>query len=164
MSTKSLLESYMHNLDESIELPTEVQTFATGEVGKNYNAAENACKLNAVKAHIEDNAEDIYAGSVKADGNEITHFFNVKDGKVIDHSGTAQKHEMSDYKGVPIASVLEAKGYSINPSKLQFCQFQNENGDIVECGNLGNKLFFTLNGKSINYDDLINLKEENKDE
>lgn len=155
--TTNLLESYKHNLNESIELPVGVQTFATSEVGENYNPAENACKLNAVKAHIEDNAEDIYVGSVKADGNEITHFFNVKDGKVIDHSGTAQKHEMSDYKGVPIASVLEAKGYSINPSKLQFCQFQNENGDIVECGNLGNKLYFTLNDKPISYDDLINL-------
>ena len=155
--TMSLLESIQQNLTEAVELPIEAQSFTNSTKGKVYSSAEDAYKLNAVKAYIDDNTEDIYAGSVKVDGNETAHFFNVKDGKVIDHSGTAQKHEMTDYKGVPIASVLKEKGFEINPSKLQFCQFQNDSGDIIECGNLGNKLYFKHNGQDVKYEDLKNL-------
>lgn len=155
--TMSLLESIQQNLTEAVELPTEAQSFTSSTKGKVYNNAEDACKLNAVKAYIDDNTEEIYAGSVKVDGNEITHFFNVKDDNVIDHSATAVSHDMTDYKGVPITSILKEKGFKINPSKLQFCQFQNDNGDIIECGNDENKLYFKHNGQEISYEDLKNL-------
>ena len=159
--TINLLESIQSNLNE-YSLPENYETFSDYTVGKNYNASENACKLNAMKAYINDNTEDVYIGTVKVNGNEILHFFNVKDGKVIDHSGTANNKEntMSDYKGVNITGPLKSKGYSPVVDKLQAAVFKNKNGDEIQVVSGGMSPKFLYNGKEISYEDLLSLNED----
>lgn len=159
--TIKLLESIQTNLNE-YSLPENYETFSDYTIGKNYIASESACKLNAMKAYVNDNTEDVYIGTVKVNGNEILHFFNVKDGKVIDHSGTANNKEntMSDYKGVNITGPLKSKGYTPVTSKLQAAMFQNKNGDEIKVVSGGMSPKFLLNGEEISYEDLLSLNED----
>ena len=156
-----LFESIQLNLKESVSLPEGYETFTDFEVGKNYNPSQSACKLNAMKAYVDDNNEDIYVGSVKVNGEEILHFFNVKGGKVIDHSGTAnaEGNEMSEYKGVNISGPLKAKGYTPYTQELQDASFQNEKGNIIKVVGGGFKPRFFFNDEEISYEDLKNINE-----
>lgn len=149
------------SLKESVSLPEGYETFSEFEVGKNYDPSQSACKLNAMKAYIDDNNEDVYVGSVKVNGEEILHFFNVKGGKVIDHSGTAntEGNEMSEYKGVNISGPLKAKGYTPYIQRLQDASFQNEKGDIIKVVGGGVKPRFFFNDEEVSYEDLKNLNE-----
>ena len=160
-NTRELFESFQQNLKESIDLPEGYETFTEFEIGKNYNLSQNDCKLNAMKAYIDDNSEDVYVGSVKVNGEEILHFFNVKGGKVIDHSGTAnaEGNQMSDYKGVNVSVPLKAKGYTPYIQNLQDASFQNKNGDIIKITGGGVKPRFFFNDEEISYNDLKNLNE-----
>lgn len=159
--TNNLFENYNMNLKESVTLPNGYESFSRGTKGKCYNTSEDACKLNAMKAFIDDNNEDIYVGSVKVNNNEILHYFNVKDGVVIDHSGTANNEDniLTDYKGVNFSGPLKQKGYTPYKQELQFGAFQNKNGDIVKVGGDNTKPRFQFNDKNISYEELINLKE-----
>lgn len=159
--TRKLIESFQQNLKESVDLPEGYETFTDFEVGKNYDPSQSACKLNAMKAYIDDNSEDVYVGSVKVNGEEILHFFNVNNGKVIDHSGTAntEGNEMSEYKGVNISGPLKAKGYTPYTQKIQDASFQNEKGDIIKVVGGGTKPRFFFNDEEISYEDLKNINE-----
>ena len=149
------------SLKESVSLPEGYETFSEFEVGENYDPSQSACKLNAMKAYIDDNNEDVYVGSVKVNGEEILHFFNVKGGKVIDHSGTAntEGNEMSEYKGVNISGPLKAKGYTPYIQRLQDASFQNEKGDIIKVVGGGVKPRFFFNDEEVSYEDLKNINE-----
>jgi hypothetical protein len=149
----------VEDLEEAVDLPADAQSFSAGEVGEPYSEYEDACKLNAAAAYADDNTEEIYAGTVDVNGTTITHFFNVKDGKVIDHSATANNpnNTLTNYKGINVTELLRAKGFKLVPAKAAFMRFEDGNGNIIEVGNMSNRIWFTYNNKGISYDELKNL-------
>lgn len=159
-----LIESIQNNLKEgALDSIPDYQTFDNVEA-INSNATEGGCKIAAMKAHIQDNAEEVYVGVVKTtDGTEITHWFNVKDGKVLDHSYQANHDEiqLNNYKGIDYSQVLLNQGFKPDNQMLGDAAFIDEKGNVVTAYNMSNKILFKYNNKEISYNELKNLKGGN---
>lgn len=158
-NTIKLLESIKNNLNENNINDLPYETFSNIEPIESGSNQGN-CKKAAVRAFIKDNSEDIYVGLVKtSDDTEITHFFNVKNGKVLDHSYQANHNQilLDKYKGVNYSGPLKSKGFSIDNNFRGDALFRDNLNNVVGCYNYKNKIIFTYNQKEISYNDLLNL-------
>lgn len=91
------------------------------KVREKWNENNKSWGMCAITALVIDDFFDAEFGKIKVDG--ISHYFNIKDGKIIDLTAKQFKKELdySDYESVDRAEILSNENTKMRYLKLKDC-------------------------------------------